>query len=124
MKRRWNWPIWVGFVVVLAGFVSYPLVFVNYPITRISRGPTCCCSPSGWRCWVSDWPARIDAARSIEAIFGPILGLLSLATIGFFSGASSSSRGNCPRRRAPRVGQAAPDFTLPDQDGKPWRWPS
>jgi len=33
MKREWNWPIWVGFVVVLAGLFSYGF-FTRFPITR------------------------------------------------------------------------------------------
>ena len=33
MKRRWNWPIWIGFVVVVAGLFSYEL-FARFPITR------------------------------------------------------------------------------------------
>src|SRR5438034_10421472 len=33
MKREWNWPIWVGFVVVLAGLFSYGF-FARFPITR------------------------------------------------------------------------------------------
>ena len=33
MKRRWNWPIWVGFVVVVAGLFSYGF-FVRFPTTR------------------------------------------------------------------------------------------
>ena len=33
MKRRWNWPIWVGFVVVVAGLFSYEF-FARFPITR------------------------------------------------------------------------------------------
>ena len=33
MKRRWNWPIWVGFVVVVTGLFSYGF-FVRFPTTR------------------------------------------------------------------------------------------
>ena len=33
MKRKWNWPIWVGFVVVVAGVFSYEF-FARFPITR------------------------------------------------------------------------------------------
>ena len=33
MKRKWNWPIWVGFVVALGGLFSYEF-FVRFPITR------------------------------------------------------------------------------------------
>ena len=33
MKRRWNWPIWVGFVVIILGLFSYEF-FARFPITR------------------------------------------------------------------------------------------
>ena len=33
MKRKWNWPIWVGFVVALGGLFSYGF-FIRYPLTR------------------------------------------------------------------------------------------
>jgi len=34
MKRSWNWPVWVGFLLVPAGLVSYPLFFARFPVTR------------------------------------------------------------------------------------------
>ena len=33
MKRQWNWLLWVGFVVAVAGLFSYGF-FVRFPITR------------------------------------------------------------------------------------------
>jgi hypothetical protein len=33
MKRKWNWPIWVGFVVAVGGLFSYEW-FAQFPITR------------------------------------------------------------------------------------------
>ena len=33
MKRKWNWPIWIGFVVAVGGLFSYEF-FALYPITR------------------------------------------------------------------------------------------
>ena len=33
MKRRWNWPVWVGFVVTVAGLFSYEFL-ARFPITR------------------------------------------------------------------------------------------
>jgi hypothetical protein len=33
MKRRWNWPIWVGFVVLFAGLFSYE-AFAQFRITH------------------------------------------------------------------------------------------
>ena len=33
MKRKWNWPLWVGFVVAVGGLFSYEF-FAQFPITR------------------------------------------------------------------------------------------
>lgn len=33
MKRKWNWPIWIGFVLAVGGLLSYEF-FVRFPITR------------------------------------------------------------------------------------------
>src|SRR5260370_34485968 len=33
MKRKWNWPIWVGFIVAVCGLFSYEF-FAQYPVTR------------------------------------------------------------------------------------------
>src|SRR5207253_9632465 len=33
MKRKWNWPIWLGFVVAVGGLFSYEF-FAQFPITR------------------------------------------------------------------------------------------
>ena len=34
MKRSWNWAIWVGFLVVAAGLLSYLPVFSQFRATR------------------------------------------------------------------------------------------
>jgi hypothetical protein len=53
-------------------------------------------------------------------IFGPLLALLCLACVGMFVwGIFVVARDLPASLAAPRVGQRAPDFTLPDQDGKP-----
>src|SRR4029077_15390696 len=33
MKRKWNWPIWVGFILAVGGLFSYEF-FARFPITR------------------------------------------------------------------------------------------
>jgi len=33
MKRKWNWPIWVGFVIAVGGLFSYEW-FAQFPVTR------------------------------------------------------------------------------------------
>src|SRR5215204_7639235 len=32
--RRFNWPLWVGFLLTLGAFLSYFFVFVRFPVTR------------------------------------------------------------------------------------------
>ncbi len=32
--RRFNWPIWAGFLLSLIAFLSYFFVFVWFPVTR------------------------------------------------------------------------------------------
>src|ERR1700745_3353020 len=33
MKRKWNWPIWAGFVIAVGGLFSYEF-FAQFPSTR------------------------------------------------------------------------------------------
>ena len=33
MKRSWNWSLWIGFLFVVAGFLSYTF-FAQFPVTR------------------------------------------------------------------------------------------
>jgi len=52
-------------------------------------------------------------------IFGPILAMLSIVAVGLFCyGLFYVARQMPASASAPRLGQTAPDFTLPDQDGK------
>jgi hypothetical protein len=121
MKRRWNWSIWVGFLLVVAGAISFPLLFINYPATRdfpwanlllFAAGLTLLAVGLG-RAY-----RRRDEYRG--RIFGPILALLSVATVGMFVwGIFIVARQLPASAAAPRVGQKAPDFVLNDQDGKP-----
>ena len=123
MKRRWNWPIWVGFVVVVAGLFSYEL-FARFPITRDFP-------------WANFLLFGIGAALLIVGLFrafgrpqvyrGKIFGsifaviaVLAVLVVAFFSYKIFYVLRQVPASGgAPRVGQKAPDFFLLDQNGKP-----
>ena len=120
MKRRWNWPIWVGFVVAVAGLSSYGF-FAQFPITRDFP-------------WVNFLLFGIGGALLIFGlfrafgrpqvfrgkIFGSIFAAIALLLVVFFSYVIFDVLHQVPASAgAPRVGQKAPDFFLMDQNQKP-----
>lgn len=121
MKRSWNWHIYAGFGVVVFAFVSYFLFFSQFPLTRdvpwlnlllfaLGLGLLGIGSRRGW--------SQREHYRG--RIAGPTLTALSALVLGFFLFYSFSFSAQLPESRgAPKVGEAAPDFTLPDQQGKP-----
>jgi len=119
MKRSWNPRIWIGFVLSVAAVLSYPLFFARYTITRdypwvnlLMMALAVFLVATG----VTRAFRRPDAYRG--KISGTILAVLTvlvlaffLADLYYFTRLIPSSHG------APQVGQAAPDFTLPDSKG-------
>ena len=121
--RRFNWPIWAGFLVSLIAFLSYFFVFVWFPITRdfpwvnlLLFGIAAALLVAGVRrAFASD---RFHPKRS--KIVGSILATLSVVIFGFFVFATFiMARRLPPSHGAPQVGQKAPDFTLSDTNDKP-----
>jgi hypothetical protein len=121
MKRKWNWPIWVGFLVVAAGLVSYPLWLIDHPITRDFPWVNLILFVAGVGLIGT---GLVRAFRKPQAyrgrIAGPVVALLSLAGIFVFCyGLFVVARQLPASAAAPHVGQRAPDFVLHDQDAKP-----
>lgn len=120
VKRRWNWPLWAGFLFAIAALFSYTF-FSRFPITRDFP-------------WVnfllfaaSGVLLAIGLTRAFRhrnlyrgRVLGSIFAVLSLLGFALFAyGTLYVVRQLPPASGAPRVGQKAPDFTLPDQNGKP-----
>jgi hypothetical protein len=120
MKRSWNWALWTGFLFVIAGFLTYPL-FILFPVTR----------DFPWAnflfLFVGAILLGVGLVRAFGKpklyrgkIFGSIFAVSSLCTIALFSYLVFYELRQVPASAgAPRVGQSAPEFALPDQDGKP-----
>ena len=119
MKRSWNPSVWLGFVLVFVGMLSYPLFFARFPATRdfpwanlliialallllgwgvarafrqpdLYRGKIFAASWEFWRC--SSWDSSLSK--------------------------SSTGRKKSPHRTGLRkAGDICPDFTLPDSQG-------
>ena len=120
MKRRWNFLLWAGFVLVLIGLASYVPFFALFPITRDFPWANLLLFAGGAFLLGAGLRRAFKQPELYRGkILGSLLGALSLAGIGFFSyGLFYVVRQLPPAAAAPRVGQKAPDFTLPDQNGK------
>jgi hypothetical protein len=120
VKKHWNWPLWAGFLFALAALFSYAF-FVRFPITRDFPWVNLLLfAVSGVLLAIG----LIRAFRQSELYRGKILGslfaVLSLLGFALFAyGTLYVVRQLPPAPEAPRIGQKAPDFTLPDQGGKP-----
>jgi len=119
MKRRWNWPLWVGFVVAMGGLFSYEF-FAQFPSTRDFP-------------WANLLLFGIGAALLLVGlfrafgrpqlyrgkVFGSSFGAVSLFLFAFFAYETFYVLRQVPlSAQAPRVGEKAPQFSLPDQNGK------
>ena len=119
-KRNWNWRIWIGFLLTLVAVGSYVAIFAYFPVTRDVP-------------WVSYLLFLValgllviglrrafgQPAAYRGKIAGPILAMLSLVVMASFTyGILYGSKHLPPSNEAPKVGDKAPEFSLPDTHGK------
>ncbi|PYK97159.1 MAG: hypothetical protein DME19_17235 [Verrucomicrobia bacterium] len=121
MKRRWNFWLWAGFLLVLAGLLSYVPVFALFPLTRDFPWVNLLLFAGGAVLLLGGLKRAFGQPDLYRGkILGSIMAALSIAGIGFFMyGLFYVARQLPDSAAAPRVGQKAPDFTLPDQNDKP-----
>jgi drug/metabolite transporter (DMT)-like permease len=117
MKKQWNWSLWFGFLAVLAGLISYPF-FIRFAMTRDFPWVNFLLFGVGLALlglglvWAFGRPAIYRGK-----IVGPIFGLLGLLVAGFFCYIIFFELRQLPASvGAPRVGEKAMGFTLPDQN--------
>jgi hypothetical protein len=120
MKRKWNWPIWVGFVVVVIGLFSYEL-FARFPITRDFPWANLLLFGIGIALLLAGLFRAFGRPQIYRGkIVGSILATIAVLVVALFSYEIFYALRQVPASvGAPRVGQKAPDFLLLDQNGKP-----
>ena len=120
MKRNWNWSLWAGFLFALAGFLSYAF-FIQFAFTRDFPWANFLLFGIGGILLVVGLARAFGKPKLYRGkVFGTILTVLSLLIFTFFSYIFFYELKQLPASaEAPRVGQKAPEFTLPDQNGKP-----
>lgn len=121
MKRRWPKSIWIGLALVFLTPVLYLTLFIRYPVTRDVPWPSLLMFAVGLGLILH---GLFRAYRHAQVYRGKVAAPLALtlgaAIAGFFCYVLLYQARQVPDSLgAPRVGQLAPDFTLPDQDGHP-----
>jgi hypothetical protein len=119
MRRRWNWMLWVGFVVAVGGLFSYEF-FAQFPVTRDFPWANLLLFSTGGILLVLGLVRAFGRPQLYRGkVFGSIFAVISLLLFAFFAYEIFYVLKQVPlSAQAPRVGQKAPDFTLPDQTGK------
>jgi hypothetical protein len=120
MKRKWNWPIWIGFVVVVGALFSYEF-FAQFPITRDFPWANLLLFGIGAALLIGGlFRAFGRPQRYRGKVFGSIFSAIAFLLFAFFCYEIFYVLRQIPASSgAPRVGQKAPDFVLLDQNGKP-----
>jgi predicted benzoate:H+ symporter BenE len=120
MRRRWNGSLWTGFLLVVAGLMSYVPVFSLFPITRDFPWVNLLFMIAGAVFLAAGLKRAFKQPELYRGrILGPIFTALSIAGVGMFVyGLFILGRQLPVSTAAPRAGQKAPEFDLPDQTGK------
>lgn len=118
MKRRFHWMLWLGLFLVLAGLFSFPLL-AEISFARDFAWPNFLLLLAGViLIGVSFAKARREPAVYRGKVLAGVLGGLSAAALGFFAFGIFFLARVPLSQGVPNVGQKAPDFTLPDQNGQ------
>lgn len=114
-----NWQIWTAFALSLAAFVSYPFFFAAYPVTRDFPWANLLTFLLAAGFLVAGLRRAFAPARSRwSKISGVLITALCVAVLALFVFTTFILPRDMPAAEgAPRVGQRAPDFALPDIEG-------
>ena len=119
-KRRLNWSLWAGFLVSGVAFATYFLFFAQFPVTRDFPWVNLLLFGAAAALFIVGLQrAFVNASSYRGRVSGPILTTLSTVILGFFCFSVFVESRHLPSaENAPQVGQKAPQFSLPDTNGK------
>ena len=120
MKRRWNWPIWVGFVSVVTGLFSYGF-FVRFPTTRDFPWANLLLFGIGVALMIVGLFRAFGRPQAYRGkIVGSIFATIAVIVVALFSYEifyalrQVPASAGAPRRRSPTT-----NVSCADQNGKP-----
>lgn len=118
--KRINWLLWLGLLLSIIAFLSYPFFFVNFPVTRdfpwvnlaLFAIAVLLLVLGVKRAFRPDKTRKAKAGAVIGATLGLFVTGLFLFSVFIFARQLPASAS------APKVGTKAPEFTLADMSGK------
>ena len=115
--------IWVGFVVAVGGLFSYDF-FARFPITRDFPWANLLLFGIGGAFLIVGLFRAFGPPQLYRGkIFGSLFTAITLFLFAFFSYEIFYVLRQVPlSSQVPRIGEKAPEFTLPDQNGSQSRW--
>src|SRR5262245_24016970 len=119
-KRRFPRSLWIGLLLVLAAPFLFMLVFIRFPVTRDVPWATLLMFGLGIGMLAHALrQAYRDSTTYRGKVMATIAFVFGVGLAGFFAYGTLVGTRHLPASSgAPRAGQRAPEFTLPDQDGR------
>jgi len=119
--KRINWPLWLGLVISIFAFLSYPLLFVNWETTRdFPWANLALFAFAAVLLFIGLRRAFAPGRRMLSKVVAPIVTTISLLILAMFVFTTFiASRWLPASAGAPQVNQKAPEFTLKDTNNKP-----
>ena len=119
--RKINWPIWLGFMIMVFAFISYPLIFINWPVTRdFPWANIALFVVAAILLFFGIRRAFAPDRRRLSKIVAAVVAVLSVLVLGMFIFiAFIAARWLPASAGAPQVNAKAPNFVLADTDSKP-----
>ena len=119
--KKFNWPIWAGFLLSVIAFLSYPFFFINWPVTRdFPWASLLLFALAAFLLFLGLRRAFKPGRRLISKIVAPVFTMLSVLILALFVFISFIESRRLPASQAaPSVGQKAPEFTLTDTNNNP-----
>jgi hypothetical protein len=118
--KRINWQLWLGFLLSVFAFLSYPLIFINWASTRDFPWTNLVLfALAAVLLFLGIRRAFAPDRRRLSKIVASVIATLSVLIIAMFIFmAFVASRWLPPSNAAPQVSQKAPDFSLTDTSNK------
>ena len=118
-KLRWNWRVWLGFVLSVVAFVSYFRFFARFPVTRnVPWANFLLFGASAAFLWAGFREAFGEGQFLRGKIVSSVLTLLTVSIFGIFCFVIFHATSQLPASSgSPRVGENAPEFALRNTHG-------